>query len=142
MKYEEFIGKVRHRARLGSSQEAESAVRATLETLAERLHGNEAEHLAAQLPPEVALYLETPYVGVEENYSLDDFFQRVSEREGVAFGEASYHARVITGLIAESVTMGEIEDVRAQLPPDFAQLFEVENEGEIPGLGAVADLEE
>ena len=51
-------------------------------------------------------------------------------------------ARVVPGLIAETVTMGEIEDVRTQLPPAFARLFEVENEGEIPELGQVADIEE
>ena len=38
--------------------------------------------------------------------------------------------------------MGEIADVRAQLPADFAHLFEVENEGELPELGTIADVEE
>jgi hypothetical protein len=46
------------------------------------------------------------------------------------------------GPLAETVTVGEINDVRAQLPPDFAHLFEVENEGEIPELGPIADVEE
>jgi hypothetical protein len=32
--------------------------------------------------------------------------------------------------------------VRAQLPSDFAHLFGVENEDEIPELGTVADVEE
>ena len=40
------------------------------------------------------------------------------------------------------ITMGEIEDVRAQLPPGFARLFEIENEGEIPELGRIAETEE
>ena len=31
-------------------------------------------------------------------------------------------------------SMGEIEDVRAQLPADFAQLFKVENEGDLPEI--------
>jgi hypothetical protein len=38
--------------------------------------------------------------------------------------------------------MGGIEDVRAQLPPEFARLFAVENEGEIPELGQIAETEE
>jgi uncharacterized protein (DUF2267 family) len=46
MKYEEFLGKVRNRARLSSSEQAEAAVEATFETLAERLKGNEVQHLA------------------------------------------------------------------------------------------------
>jgi hypothetical protein len=36
----------------------------------------------------------------------------------------------VLGLLAEVETMGEIENVRAQLPAEFRQLFEVENEGE------------
>jgi uncharacterized protein (DUF2267 family) len=97
----------------------------------------EAKDLAAQLPPEIAIYLEQPRVGAGEDFSLDEFFKLVSEREGVELAEASFHARVVLGLLTEVVTMGEIEDVRAQLPPDFRQLFEVENEGELPGQGVI-----
>ncbi len=39
--------------------------------------------------------------------------------------------------VAEVVTMGEIENIRAQLPAEFRQLFEVENEGELPGQGVI-----
>ena len=67
MKYDEFIGQVRHRARLSSHAEAERATRATLETLAERLAGGEAHDLAAQLPPELARSLEAPDAGSVPN---------------------------------------------------------------------------
>ena len=33
--------------------------------------------------------------------------------------------------------MGEIENVRAQLPADFRQLFDVEYEGQVPGQGVI-----
>ncbi len=141
MKYEEFIGKVRRRARLETVDEAVNASRAALSTLAERLEGNEAADLAAQLPAELAdfMYTSTPY---GEKYGLDEFFLRVTEREGVPLADAEFHARVVIGLLAEVVTVGEIDDVRAQLPADFAHLFEVENEGELPELGTIADVEE
>lgn len=137
MKYEEFIAQVRERARLVSREEADKATRATLETLAGRLHGNEAQQLAAQLPSELAHYMQPAYAGIGDSYGLDEFFRRISMREGLGIHDASFHARVVTGLLSEIVTMGEIADVRAQLPPDFAKLFEVENEGEIPELGEV-----
>ena len=137
MKYDEFIAQVQRRADLDSRDEVERAVRATLETLAERLAGGEAKDLASQLPPEIAIYLEQPLAGAGEDYSLDEFFQRVSDREGVALPEAAFHARVVCGLVSEVVTMGEIENVRAQLPAEFRQLFEVENEGELPGQGVI-----
>jgi len=53
MQHDQFIGQVQHRAQLSSRGDAERAVRATLETLAERLVGGEATDLAAQLPREL-----------------------------------------------------------------------------------------
>lgn len=132
MKYDEFISQVQQRAGLSSHEEAERASRATLETLAERLAGGEAKDLASQLPPEIGQYLLGGLSGSGEKISLDEFFWRVSQREGVDLNESTLHARVVTGLISEAVTQGEVENVRAQLPKDFAKLFEVENEGTLP----------
>jgi uncharacterized protein (DUF2267 family) len=134
MKYDEFIGQVRHRAGLGSHAEAERATRATLETLAERLAGGEAHDLAAQLPPELARYLELPDAGIGAKLTLDEFFELVSEREGVDLSAAVFHARVVIGVLTEAVSIGEIQDVRVQLPAAFEQLFNVENEGDLPEL--------
>src|SRR6266516_6909857 len=128
MKHDEFIGRVQHYARLASRGDAERATRATLETLGERLAGGEPKDLAAQLPPEIAQYLQQAYTGIQEKFSLDEFFWRVSQREGVDLTESTYHARIVIALLSEVVTMGEIEDIRAQLPEDFAKLLEVENE--------------
>lgn len=137
MKYDEFIAQVQRRASLNTKADALLATRAALETLGERLEGGEPDDLAAQLPPEIAVYLVQPFAGSGVPFTLDDFFMRVAEREGTALAEASFHARVVLGLIAEVVTMGEIENVRSQLPTDFRQLFEVENEGELPGQGVI-----
>jgi len=132
MKYDEFIAKVERRANLNSRVEAERAVGATLETLAERLAGGEPKDLAAQLPPEIAIYLQPPLAGVGAPFTLAEFFRLVSEREGVPLSEASLHARAVIAVLCEAVSMGEIENVRAQLPEDLRQLFMVENEGDLP----------
>jgi uncharacterized protein (DUF2267 family) len=134
LRYDEFIGQVQHRARLSSRAEAERATRATLETLAERLVGGEAHDLAAQLPPELAHSLQLPDAGIGAKFTLDEFFELVSEREGVDLPDATFHARVVIGLLTEVVSMGEIKDVRVQLPAAFAQLFKVENEGDLPEI--------
>lgn len=137
MKYDEFVAQVQRRADLQTKDEAVQAIRATLETLGERLAGGEAKDLAAQLPPEVAIYLQQPLTGAGVPFTLDDFFVRVAERQDSGLAEASFNARVVLGLLAEVVTMGEIENIRAQLPAEFRQLFEVENEGELPGQGVI-----
>src|SRR5437763_16329536 len=132
MKYDEFISQVQRRADLASREEAERATRAAMETLGERLAGGEAKDLAAQLPPEIAQYLQQAYAGIQEKFSLDEFFWRVSQREGVDLTESTYHARVVIALLSEVVTLGEIENIKSQLPKDFAKLFDVENEGNLP----------
>jgi uncharacterized protein (DUF2267 family) len=134
VRYDEFLGHVQHRARLGSRGEAERATRATLETLAERLVGGEAHDLASQLPPELARSLQPPDAGIGAKLTLDEFFELVSEREGVELEEATLHARVVIGVLTEAVSIGEIQDVRVQLPAAFAQLFNVENEGDLPEI--------
>jgi uncharacterized protein (DUF2267 family) len=58
MKYDEFIKHVQSIAQLESWQAAEQATRATLETIAERIVGDEASQLAAQLPAELAQSLQ------------------------------------------------------------------------------------
>ena len=134
MRYDEFLGHVQHRARLGSRGEAERATRATLETLAERLVDGEARDLAAQLPPELAHFLQPPDAGIGTKLTLDEFFETVSMREGVELKKATFHARVVIGVLTEAVSQGEIKDVRVQLPAAFAQLFHVENEGDLPQI--------
>ena len=134
MKYDEFIGQVEHRARLSSRAEAERATRATLETLAERLAGGEAHDLASQLPRELAQALQLPDAGIGAKLTLDEFFELVSAREGVDLPDAAFHARVVIGVLTEAVSQGEIKDVRVQLPASFAQLFKVENEGDLPEI--------
>ena len=129
MKYDEFVGQVQHRARLGTSGEAVRATRATLEVLGQRLFGGEAEDLAAQLPEEIGFYLTN--VDEDESFGLDEFFTRVGERAGVDLPDAVHHARVVISVLQDAVSQGEIEDVRSQLPPEYDPLFESGSEGEM-----------
>ncbi len=124
MKHDEFIGQVQHHARLSSRGEAEVATRATLITLAERLFGGEANDLASQLPRGIAEYLRTGLAGEGMRFPVEEFFERVSQREGVDVPKAIYHARAVIAVLYEAISPGEMADVRAQLPADYARLFE------------------
>jgi uncharacterized protein (DUF2267 family) len=63
MKGDQFLADVRNFAELENNEEAERAICATLETLRERLAGNEPSNLAAQLPPEIAPTLKETGAG-------------------------------------------------------------------------------
>ncbi|MBW3622181.1 MAG: DUF2267 domain-containing protein [Armatimonadetes bacterium] len=133
MQYDEFIGQVQNRAHLASSGEAVSAVRATLETLAQRLAGGAPENLAAQLPQEIGIHLLGPTAGAGERLSLDDFLALVSLQEGVDLPQSVHHARVVLEVLGEAVSPGEMEKVRAQLPEEYNRLFEAGSTGEMTG---------
>ena len=132
MKYDEFIKEVQTRGHMESRQEAEKATQATFRTLAERLAGGEPRNLASQLPPELAQHL--PYEGEETSnpFSLEEFLKRVNEKDGgVDQPRAVYHARVVMEVLQEAVTEGEMDDVRSQLPDEYAPLFEAGSQGEM-----------
>jgi uncharacterized protein (DUF2267 family) len=124
---EEFVEEVRRRAGLGSPDEAERTIEATLTTLGEYLGGGEGLDLAAQLPQGVAEHLRRQPPQRSEIFSFGDFVQLVGEREGAGFEEAGSHARAVMGVIEEAVSPGEMEGVRRQFPSEFAPLFEPED---------------
>jgi uncharacterized protein (DUF2267 family) len=121
MKGEQFIAEVRNLAEAANNEEAERAIRATLETLRERLAGNEPSNLAAQLPPEIAPYVDGN--GNGESFSVDDFYDRVAQKEGVDHDEAVKHARAVATVVQTAVTGGEVDDVRSQLGNEYGELF-------------------
>jgi len=121
MKGDQFIAEVRNLADLTSDEEAQKATSATLETLKERLAGDEPSNLAAQLPPEIASYAEGS--GSGESFSVDEFYDRVAQREGVSRNDAVRHARAVATVVQTAVTGGEVDDVRSQLGDEYKELF-------------------
>ena len=121
MNGEQFIAEVKNLAELDNDEDAQKAVRATLETLRERLAGNEPADLAAQLPPEIAPFVEG--AGGRETFSVEEFYDRVAQKEGVFNDEAIRHARAVATVLQTAVTGGALEDVRSQLGNDYEELF-------------------
>ena len=122
MNHDEFLAHVQRRCQLASRAAAVGAIRAVLQTLAERLGADESRDLAARLPREVGQFLrEAPRMPIR--YSLDQVFELVAEREGADLPAAVYHARVVLEVLQEAVGPAEIADVVARLPAEFRQLF-------------------
>lgn len=123
MKHDDFIGQVQARARLDSRGAAETATRATLETLGERLPEGLATNTGAQLPVEIGRHLEQERT---ERFDLDEFWQRVADREtaGVELPQAAFHSRAVMSVVAEAVTGGQLEKIQDALTPEWNPLFD------------------
>nr|WP_242047529.1 DUF2267 domain-containing protein [Coleofasciculus sp. FACHB-SPT36] len=123
VKYEQFIKQVQSVAQLSHRQEAERATRATLETLKERIVGDEAKDLASQLPAELQECLRGREGENGQFFSLQEFYQRVSEKEGTDPSDAATHVRAVFAVLQKAVTPGEFADVRANFSDDDAELL-------------------
>src|SRR5687768_10165816 len=128
MNFDHFVGQVQHRARLGSEGAAVRAIQATFQTLSERLNAGETKDLVSQLPREFEIYFQV--AKHSQKFSVDDFFQRVTEREHVHKPDAVFHARVVLDVLQEALSPGEIKDVKAQLPEEWDRLFEAGSQGD------------
>lgn len=121
MRYQEFLNRVAELAEIDPA-EADGTTRAVLATLADHLTGGQARQLAQQLPEE----LQAPLLKFEERaakFSLDGFYWRVGEREGVGLEAARRRTIAVFSALEEAASAGEVRDVRSQLPEDFRVLF-------------------
>jgi len=123
MQTQEFLGQVQAKAHLATLGEAMRATRATLETLAERLGPDEAQHLAAPLPHELQLLLIDASALLPERFSSIEFLLRVCAREGVDLSESTGHARAVIEVLTQALSSGEAIDVLDRLPDDYRGLF-------------------
>jgi uncharacterized protein (DUF2267 family) len=117
--YESFVAGVEREAH-ASREEAERAIKATLHTLAERLTGGEARHVAAELPPRAAEWLRDGKKA--ERFGLAEFVHRVAEREGVSEEVAKEHAKAVFAALGRTLDEDELHDMISELPKDFGEL--------------------
>lgn len=121
MRYAPFVETVEQAAGI-SRPEADRAIRATLETLAERITRGEAADVASFLPPELRGLL-TNVPEPAEAFDLEEFVRRVAERERVSPEEAREHVRAVFVALGLAVAPGELRDMLAQLPRDYEPLL-------------------
>jgi uncharacterized protein (DUF2267 family) len=123
MQYGEFMKDVRERAGIDEDR-AEKAVRATLNTLAQRLAGGEPHDLASQLPEELKETVElTAGEGAGIRWDADEFVAKVAAREGCSPEQARDHVRAIFAALRDAVTPGEFDDIVSQLDRSYAELL-------------------
>ncbi|MGL4621721.1 DUF2267 domain-containing protein [Chroococcidiopsis sp.] len=123
MKYDEFIKHVQTVAQMDSREDAQRATQATLETIKERIVGNEAKDLASQLPQQLGEYLRGREGEDGQPFSMAEFLQRVSAKEQVEPTVAANHVRAVFAVLQNAVTPGEFTDFKANFSEDYIDLF-------------------
>lgn len=125
MRYDNFLQAVQTRTKLTDNLEASTAVTATLNTLAERLHPDERESIAARLPQDLKNLVTVE--GEANEMRLDEFFDRVSQRMGAGKDEARNIADEIISILTEEITAAQRDDIKQKLPEEYRPLFETDN---------------
>jgi uncharacterized protein (DUF2267 family) len=119
--YERFLTIVEQWGGGLDRETAERATSATLTTLADRLAMDEARRLAAELPAEVYGFLWT--TANAERLDVDDFLERVADREGVDLPTAELHARAVFAAVRQGIDDHELEKLSATLPEGIRALL-------------------
>ena len=114
---------------LGSmnEEEAEKAAVSVLCVLEQRLFGEEAAHLEAQLPSKLRnlLWRCERHIGSPANkFGRYDFIRMVSEDLELDIFQAEKRIRSVFAALRDQVSEGEIEDVIGQLPADMRDLWQ------------------
>jgi uncharacterized protein (DUF2267 family) len=108
-------------------EQAREATEAVLETLAVRISAGEVEDLAKRIPANLRPALER---GLRESrearaMSVDEFLDRVAERQGIGREQALERTRAVFAALRELIEDGEFADMAAQLPKDYGELFAI-----------------
>ncbi|MFP8962181.1 DUF2267 domain-containing protein [Streptomyces nanhaiensis] len=128
MRYDTFLGQVQARARLDNPGAAETATRASLETLAERVPATVAEKLAAQLPREVGEHLRRVAYAPDEpasgmRMSPQEFFDRVAQRASADRPKAMHEARCVIEVVDEATGGACSAKIRPSLDDELARVL-------------------
>ncbi|NJQ00173.1 DUF2267 domain-containing protein [Streptomyces zingiberis] len=134
MEHDTFIGQVQARAHLPNRGDAETATRASLETLAERVPSTLAEKLADQLPREIGEHLRRVARAVDEpvtgvRMDSHEFFERVAERAHTGYPKAVHESRCVLEVVDEATQGGMTEKIRAALDAELAEVLFSGSEG-------------
>jgi uncharacterized protein (DUF2267 family) len=120
MKYDKLIKEVKERAGIDEREEAETTTLVILQALADRLTGEEADDLVAQLPE--PLKSEILVTNEPITMSVAEFVDWVADELEISPDEARKRIRAVFDVLKEAVTPGEFHDLLVQLPSGYAEL--------------------
>jgi uncharacterized protein (DUF2267 family) len=132
MEYNEFITHVQSLAQSNSREEAERATRATLETLKERIPGDEVQEVAAELPAELSASLQTTEAKSSESFNLQEFISRVSQRENIEPTTTAIHVRAVFAVLQNAINPEKFAKFHHYFSHDYEELFTISPTSEMP----------
>jgi uncharacterized protein (DUF2267 family) len=114
MNYEEIIEVIRRASGGLGHLAAERAAQATLQTLAERLPRGEAGHIQRELSAE---FMPWPHTETDaEAFDIDEFLDRVAQREAVDVETALLHARAVFFALGHALSPRVVAHLSGSLP--------------------------
>lgn len=134
MEYNEFITHVQSLAQSNSREEAERATRATLETLQERVPGEEIQDLATQLPEELGNCLQGKEAETGQSFNLQEFIMRVSQKENIEPTTTAIHVRAVFAVLQNAVNPEKFAKFHSYFSHDYEELFTTSSTSEAPAV--------
>jgi RND superfamily putative drug exporter len=121
LSHDEFVGRVARSSGLAPPEAAE-AIDAVLTTLGERITRKERRVLAAHLPKRLRPAIKSGGLR-SEDFPLEEFLRRISERQGASERSPRDDARAVMSTLGDVVARGELDYLRAQLSADYAAVL-------------------
>ncbi|MEH1838300.1 MAG: DUF2267 domain-containing protein [Nostoc sp.] len=123
MEYDEFITHVQSLTQSDSREEAERATRATLETLKERIAGDRAQELAANLPQQLGDYLRGKEGDSGGSFNLQEFIARASQKEDIDPTTVAIHVRAVFAVLQNAISPELFAALHSHFSHDYEEMF-------------------
>jgi uncharacterized protein (DUF2267 family) len=130
MKYKDILGDVTQRADIPERQ-ADAAVKASLQALAEQSDPKQFADLLEQMPREIKS--EVAPAPTPQYRSLPDFFNRIAELSGLGTDQARDAAEAVIAVIVDKINYDQVEDLFGRMPSQFMDLMPVRTEHRTAG---------
>jgi uncharacterized protein (DUF2267 family) len=117
VRYGHLVEQVQERAGLPTLLQADRVTRSVLAVLGLRLAACPNRRLAARLPSPLAAEMSEETAG--EQFGVEEFYQRIADREGSVPEVARLHAQVVIGVLQETMAVSEFADIVEALPAEY-----------------------
>jgi CBS domain-containing protein/uncharacterized protein (DUF2267 family) len=121
--YRRVVNQLRADTGLEDDSQAQTALGIVLDSLVRRLTPDEAEDLIAQLPSLLQPALYALALGPDKLITRETIEQGLVQQLGVEPSRAAELLATTGALIAQTVSTGQMEDVRRQLPESLREVF-------------------